>query len=71
MDYTLDIIILKEEIKQIDLYEKKIEWGGESLSCDPPCYIGQKNIVFEQIRNEKYYDRIIGKKLEDNSIVLN
>lgn len=70
MDYTLDIIIPKEEIKNVKLKEKLIQWGGQVYSCDPPQYVTDSNIVFEQIRDISYFSKIIGKEVADDAIVL-
>ena len=70
MDYTLDIIIPKEEAETVKLYEKQINWGNNFYSCEPPQYITDSNIVFEQINSLPYFKDIIGDELPNDSIVL-
>lgn len=70
MDFILDIIILKNEIKKIRLNERLIEWGGQSLSCEPLQYIAMENILFEQVSNSKYYNEIVEDILDDSAIIL-
>ena len=61
MDFELDIIIPKEEIEIVELYEKKHEWGDETFSCNPPRYNIDTGLDFEQTDLsyfEKYLDNI-------------
>lgn len=70
MDYILDIIIPKKEVGTVKLNEKLIEWGDGVYSCDPPQYISDSDIVFEQIEDVQYFSKITGKELTNDTIVL-
>lgn len=70
MDYTLNIIIPKKEAGTVKLYEKQIKWGNNVYSCEPPQYITDSNIVFEQIKDIHYFKEIIGDELPDDNIIL-
>lgn len=71
MDYVLDIIIPRKEIKNIKIEERLVEWGNCVYSCTPPQYVTSSDIIFEQIEDIKYYSKIIGKRTENNVIILN
>lgn len=70
MDYVLDIIIPKKELEIVNMNEKLIEWGDSVYSCEPPQYITDSNIIFEQVENTQYYNRIVGEKITNDTIVL-
>lgn len=70
MDYILDIIILKKEVEIVKLNEKLIEWGDSVYSCEPPQYISDSGIIFEQVEDVQYYNKIIGEELANDTIVL-
>lgn len=64
MDFLLDIVIPKDEIKKIDLEEQLVEWDGMLFSQEPARFIS-KNLVFEKLTNLKYYSDILGKNLDE------
>lgn len=70
MDYTLDIIIPKKEVKTVKLNEKLMEWGDSFYSCEPPRYVTDSNIIFEQVVDVKYFNKIVGEELANDVIVL-
>ena len=70
MDYFLDIIIPKKEIETVKLNEKLLKWGEDVYSCSPPQYISDSDIVFEQIEDVQYLNKIIGEELTNDTIVL-
>lgn len=70
MDYFLDIIIPKKETEIVKLNEKLFVWGERVCSCNPPQYISDSNIIFEQIEDVQYFSKIIGEELTDETIVL-
>lgn len=70
MDYVLDIIIPKKEAESVELKEKLIEWGNYIYSCEPPQYITDSNIIFEQIENTQYFSKIVEEEFTDDIIVL-
>ena len=70
MDYFLDIIIPKKEMETVKLNEKLFEWGEVVCSCNPPQYISDSDIVFEQIEDVQYLNKIIGEELTNDTIVL-
>lgn len=70
MDYVLDIIIPKKEVETVKLNEKLIGWGDCVYSCEPPQYITNSNIIFEQVQDVKYYNQIVGKELTNDAIIL-
>lgn len=70
MDYVLDIIIPKKEVKKVKLNEKLIEWEDRVYSCEPPQYITESNIIFEQIQEVQHFSKIIGEELANDIIVL-
>ncbi len=39
MNFLLDIIIPKNEMRKVSLEEQLIEWGGERFSQEPAKYI--------------------------------
>ena len=71
MDYVLNILIPKNELETVNLKEELIEWGGNLYSCDPPLYITDSDIVFEQIEDVRYFYEIVGEKLTNDIIALN
>ncbi len=70
MDYFLDIIIPKKEIEIVKLNEKLFVWEEGIYSCNPPQYISDSDIIFEQIEDIQYYSKIVGKELTEDIIVL-
>ena len=70
MDYFLDIIIPKKEIEIVKLNEKLFIWEEGVYSCNPPQYISDFDIIFEQIEDVQYFNKIIGEELTDDTIVL-
>lgn len=70
MDYVLDIVIPRKELETVKLNERLIEWGDGIYSCDPPQYISDPGIIFEQIEDVQYFNKIIGEELTADSIVL-
>ncbi|MBD5394299.1 MAG: hypothetical protein HDR71_08500 [Lachnospiraceae bacterium] len=70
MDYVLDIIIPKKEIESVELNEKMIEWGNYVYSFEPPQYITDSNIIFEQIENTQYFSKMVEEEFTDDIIVL-
>ena len=70
MDYVLDIISPKKEIETVKLNEKLIEWGGNTYSCEPPQYVTDTDITFDQIENVQYFNKIIGGEPKNDTIVL-
>lgn len=70
MDYSLDIVIPKNEIEIVKLNEKLFEWEGDVYSCNPPQYVSDSGIVFEQIEDVRYFNKIIGEELTNDIIVL-
>lgn len=70
MDYVLDIIIPKKEVETVKLNEKLIAWGGNVYSCEPPQYVTDTDIIFEQIEDVQYFNKIIGEELKNDIIVL-
>ena len=71
MDYVLDIINPKKEIEIVKLNEKLISWRGSVFSLDPPQYVTDSNIIFEQIEDKQYFSKIIGEDIVDDAVVLN
>lgn len=67
MDYTLDIIIPKDEIETIELREQFVEWGDNIFPYEPPKYKGDSNLVFEQVEDIKYYSEILGISIENGN----
>ena len=47
-----------------------LEWGEGVYSCSPPQYISDSDIVFEQIEDVQYLNKIIGEELTNDTIVL-
>lgn len=70
MDYVLYTIIPKREVGIVKLNEKLISWGGSVFSHDPPQYVTDSNIVFEQIKDTRYFSKIIGEDIADDTVVL-
>ena len=70
MDYFLDIIIPKKEIEIVKLNEKLFVWEEDVYSCNPPQYISDSDIIFEQIEDVQYFSKIVGEELTDDVIVL-
>lgn len=70
MDYFLDIIIPKKELDTVKLNEKLFEWEEGAYSCCPPQYISDSDIIFEQIEDVQYFNKIIGEELTNDTIVL-
>ena len=70
MDYFLDIIIPKKEMETVKLNEKLFEWGEGTYSCSPPQYVSDFDIIFEQIEDVQYFNKVIGKELTNDTIVL-
>ena len=38
MDFILDVIVLREQLKKMDINEVYFEWGGEKISQEPRKY---------------------------------
>ena len=57
MDYMLDIIIPRDELKKIRLFEVLREWGGEMYSSTPAMYVTDSNIEFMEVTDLSYYNR--------------
>ena len=70
MDYCLDILIPQKALGSVKLNEKLFEWGEGGYSYYPPQYISDSDIIFEQIEDVQYFNKIIGEELTDDTIVL-
>lgn len=70
MDYILDIIIPKKEIETVKLTEKLFEWEEDVYSCNPPQYVSESGIIFEQIEDIQYFNEIIGEEFSNDNIIL-
>ena len=64
MSFLLDIVIPKDEMNKVGLEEQLIEWGGAKFSQEPPKYIGNKELVFEELTNLKYHCGLLGNDLD-------
>ena len=64
MSFLLDIVIPKDEMNKVGLEEQLIEWGGAKFSQEPPKYIGNKELVFEELTNLKYHCGLLGNELD-------
>ena len=71
MDYVLDIIIPRDELKEIRLSEVLREWGDEKFSLIPAMYITDSGIEFTEVTDLSYYNRIFVKKEVPNSNKIN
>ena len=71
MDYILNIIIPKKEVEVVKLNEKLVTWADSVYSCEPPQYFTDSNIIFEKINDMKFYNKILGEELTDDTIILN
>ena len=54
----------------MNLNEKLFEWGEGTYSCSPPQYVSDFDIIFEQIEDVQYFNKVIGKELTNDTIVL-
>jgi len=70
MDYMLDIIIPRGELKKIGLLEVLREWGGEMYSSTPAMYVTDSNIEFMEVTDLSYYNRILNLKINKELIGL-
>ena len=70
MDYMLDIIIPREELKKISLIEVLREWGGEMYSSTPAMYVTDSNIEFMEVTDLSYYNYIIDLNINNEFIAL-
>ena len=68
MDYMLDIIIPRGELKKIRLLEVLREWGGEMYSSTPAMYVTDSNIEFMEVTDLSYYNRILNLKINKELI---
>lgn len=64
MRFLLDIVIPKDEMEKVELKEQLIEWGGDIFSQEPAKYIGRENLVFEELTNLNYYNRLLGYSID-------
>lgn len=63
MSFLLDIVIPKDEMNKVGLEEELIEWGGVKFSQEPPKYIVNKKLVFEELADLKYHCGLLGNNL--------
>ena len=70
MDYVLDIIIPRDELKEIRLSEVLREWGDEKFSLIPAMYITDSGIEFTEVTDLSYYNRIFKLKVDKELIAL-
>lgn len=70
MDYILEIIVSEKEMKKVELFEKKVEWGEDICSYDPRQFETKSQIIFEQVKCTKYYENKIGRVLGKDMIIL-
>lgn len=70
MDYMLDIIIPRDELKIIGLMEVLREWGGEMYSSTPAMYVTDSNIEFMEDTDLSYYNRTLDLKIDKELIGL-
>ena len=66
MDFTLDILLLKNELYKLNIKEFLFEWGGEKFSQDPPIYKDDTGLEFKEIQDLDYYTRCYKKYIEDD-----
>ena len=69
MDFILDVIVLREQLKKMDINEVYFEWGGEKISQEPRKYEYNNLLKFEEL-TDKYYDKIISDYNDEEYIIL-
>jgi len=63
MDYMFCVLIPKSDLIKTNLVEILAEWGGEVFSQNPRKYKFESKMVFREIADMNYYQRIIGSEL--------
>ena len=69
MDYTFDLLIPKIDLKKTKLVEILAEWGGEFFSQDPKKYKFESELIFREITEMNYYQKIIGNDFNVHNCV--
>lgn len=68
MDFTLDILLLENELNKLEIKEFLFEWGGEEFSQDPPVYKNDTGLEFRKIQDLGYYQRYFWEYIEELDI---
>lgn len=69
MDYTFDLLIPKIDLEKTKLDEILVEWGGEVFSQEPKKYKFESELIFREITEMNYYQRIIGNDFNAHNCV--
>lgn len=59
MDYTLDVIISKQDLDFLNIPEIKVEWCGEVFSQDPKRYMFRGAVLLYENTNFTYYHKFV------------
>lgn len=61
------IIALKpENLEKANIPEKLVEWGRELFSYDPPRYVYNDRLVFDEFHDKSYFKRCYGSFIKDD-----
>jgi len=69
MNFILDVVLLREQLKEMDINEVYFEWGSEKISQEPRKYEYNNLLKFKEVTDE-YYDKIIPDYNDDRYIIL-
>lgn len=64
MDFTLDVMIPKNNIEKANLSEVLVEWAGEYYSQEPRKYSSNSKLVFEQYIDTTYFEYFVGTNFD-------
>ena len=69
VNFILDVVVLREQLKEIEIDEVYFEWGGEKISQEPRKYEYNNLLEFKEVTDE-YYDKIIPDYNDERYIIL-
>ncbi len=66
MVFSLEIFLKEKDVRKVNILELLVEWGGEFLSQDPPKYVYNSTLTFEQFLDIEYYKKYHKKVIEND-----
>lgn len=58
--FYFDVSIKSEDLTKVKIKEMLVEWGGDLLSQEPPRYLYDNTLIFDEITENSYYKKYYG-----------
>jgi len=70
MDYIMDIVLTEQGLKELNMEEQYVTWGGVQLQQEPRKYRWKSTLDFVQsLQKKSYYEELLGRTIPNEEIV--